>query len=245
MRIKRAINKRVIGMCKRVYRTYSLIELLMVMIVLGVLILLSTRILVSLVKISTATKAKTIARQESKFIETTLYRNFQSVDPDTIRYFDVQNRYFNDGSINSVNPVYTELSASNSSSANEVHFQLLSDHSKTVCFAYFRDISSGHSEPTHYLVRATMPSTSADQDCFSPTIGGVVNNDFRLSFQVLNTGSTNIDDFSVEHIDLAGNQQSGSYFVVNYVITPHKWLTEGNSIVNPDVVRQVVVFNNE
>ena len=105
------------------YRTYSMIELLMVMVVLGVLILLSTRILVSLVKVSTATRAKTIARQESKFVETTLYRNFQSADPDTIKYFDVQNRYFDDGSISSVNPIYTELSAADSTSANEVHFK--------------------------------------------------------------------------------------------------------------------------
>lgn len=242
MAVKQLNSRQIYAKVKRAYGAYSLIELLMVMIVLGILILLSTRILVSLVKISTATRAKTIARQESKFIETTLYRNFQSADLDTVKYFDVQNRYFDDGSISSVNPVYTELSANNSSSANEVHFQLLSDHSKTVCFAYFSDISSGHSASTHYLVRATMPSTSADQNCFSPTISGIVNNDFRTSFQVLNTGSTDIDEFSVEHIDLAGDQQSGSYFVINYVIKPHKWLNEGNSIVNPDVVRQVVVF---
>jgi len=223
------------------YGAYSLMELIIVIAILGILVTVSSRVLVTLIQVSTLTKVKVAMRQESKFIETSLSRNLKSADAESLRFYKVSGRRISGGKIADAGSALTYQNvnpddAAELANVNEIQFALAGNPDRTICYARFEGTPKGSLDTQGFIVRSVIDSqlaTNHPEYCFSDD-----NDLFRQSFQILHMSSVDVTQFDINYIQ---TRPGLGYMTVDFTLRPVYWVGGEDSLLSRDVVRQVVV----
>jgi len=136
------------------YESFSLVEMLITITIIGVVMLISAVTLTSLVKISTVSSNKTRVRTETEFVLELVRRTVRNSNPSDIFVYDsLDERRFNPetstvvntSEVLNVDEVYANGLAENVS-GNEIHFRPYG-YENWICVGYFKsslDDSKGY-----------------------------------------------------------------------------------------------------
>ncbi len=230
-------------------KAFSLIEMIITLAIMAIVMLMATQTLNTMVKVSTITKYKTMARNEMDFsvelvdrllsnsniADVYLYNSSgvrtMSFDPETGNYdIDVTDGYINDGALEGFydTGLFTGLRG------NEIHFRPYG-YSLWVCLGYFRDTADEQAiedgNYTGYFVKRTMTTLpNGHGSCFDLSESP---NDPLL---VLTSEDVDVRDFNITYTQSSSNN---NIFYVDMKMEPIPWVPSSN--IDKSVFRQAIV----
>jgi prepilin-type N-terminal cleavage/methylation domain-containing protein len=215
------------------YEAFSLVEMLITISIMGVIMILSSTVLTTLIKVSTVSSNKTRARNETEFVLELMRRTIRNSDPSDVFLFDSLyaggvGRRFNpeDQTIEgaTLENIYTESLGENEI-ANEIHFRPYGFRD-WVCLAFFKSVED--EEKGYILWTSAEDLTGNHENCFA-----LDPDDSYL--MVLNSEYINISDFEIVY-----TQSSDGNYVISFEITsePLNWYLGQRSPISRSVVRR-------
>lgn len=225
---------------KTKYEAFSLVEMLITITIMGVIMLISSSVLTTLIRVSITGNDKIRARNESEFVLELLRRTVRNSDPSSVFIFDSsvglgERRFDPEGqSIEDDFDLETENVYSSSlpegEKGNEIHFRPYG-YRDWICLGFFKSTIVGQEDRGYILW------TSAED------LGGNHESCFNLSGQesylmVLNSEYINIKEFEIYYT----KSVDGNYYIYFDILSePLNWYMGPGSPVNREVFRQGVV----
>lgn len=223
---------------KEKYEGFSLVEMLITIVIMGVVMLTASTTLTTLIKISTVSSNKTRVRSESEFVLELVRRTVRNSNPSDVYIFNSsavreydpeENVVINsDGSILSpaVTLVYENPLGENEV-GNEIHFRPYG-YDSWICIGYFL---STNDDGMGYILKTSAQSLQDQQEtCFDEdTIKYVI---------ALNSEVVNIKSFDIAYTIL-----EDSNYLIRFDIEaePTQWYLAEGAPVKKTVHRQAVV----
>jgi len=223
---------------KEKYEGFSLVEMLITIVIMGVVMLTASSTLTTLIKISTVSSNKTRVRSESEFVLELVRRTVRNSNPSDVYIFDSHlvrkydpetNAVVNsDGSVSSpaVLQAYDNPLAENAL-GNEIHFRPYG-YESWICIAYF---PSTDDDGMGYILKTSAQNLLDQQEtCFDEDASKYV--------IALNSAVVNIKSF-----DIAYTVLRDSNYLIRFDIEaePTQWYLAEGAPVKKVVHRQAVV----
>ena len=214
------------------YEGFSLVEMLLTIAIIGVVMLISSITLTTLIKVSTVASNKIRARNESEFVLELVRRTVRNSDPSDVYIFDSsQARQYKPDDETFVNdPQYIEGAYSTileeNVSGNEIHFRPYG-YKDWICLAFFR---SSEDPSKGYILRTSAQDLfNQHQDCFGEEAEYLM---------VLNSDYVNINDFVIRY-----TVSNDANYIIRFDIEsePVDWYLGKGAPINKTVYRQGIV----
>jgi prepilin-type N-terminal cleavage/methylation domain-containing protein len=219
------------------YESFSLVEMLITITIIGVVMLISAVTLTSLVKISTVSSNKTRVRTETEFVLELVRRTVRNSNPSDIFVYDsLDERRFNPetstvvntSEVLNVDEVYANGLAENVS-GNEIHFRPYG-YENWICVGYFK---SSLDDSKGYILKNSAPDLWNDHaSCFENNIENA------QYVMVLNSEYVNITGFNIAYTESA---ETNYLIRFNISAEPVDWYLGNGAPVDREVFRQTVV----
>lgn len=222
-------------------KAFSLVEMIITLGILAIVMLISTQTLVTIVRVSSIAKYKTVTRNEIGFaLELTdrllsnsnvtdvyVYDtiNARQYDPETDTIVEVDPGTYNLDEIYSI-----ELAPG--ITGNEIHVRPYG-YSIWACIGYFKDVEDLGDDTKGYLVKRTMRSfDDGHKSCFDTSVS---TSDPLL---VLVSEEVKVNDFKVSYTQ---SPVSNNIFYIDLEMEPVYWLAGSSSTIGRTVFRQAVI----
>jgi prepilin-type N-terminal cleavage/methylation domain-containing protein len=223
---------------KEKYEGFSLVEMLITIAIMGTVMIISSTVLSTLIRVSTVASNKIRARNESEFVLELLRRTIRNSDPSDVyvfrshvpegvspgRSYDPENDVVK-GEVDDA--VYINGLPENEV-GNEIQFRPYG-FSNWLCLGFFRDINDP--EKGYILWTSGYDLRDNHETCFAP--------DNPSSYlMLLNSDYINIKDFGISYMESA----DGNYIITFDILSePMNWYLGPRSIINREVYRKGVV----
>lgn len=218
----------------RKYEAYSLVEMLITIVIIGIVMLIASVTLTTLIKISTVSSNKTRVRTESEFVLELVRRTVRNSNPSDVYIYDSSSARKYDPELNSVIdelganlPTIYGTSLGENQVGNEIHFRPYG-YESWVCIGFF---TSAANPEVGYIVKTTASDlTGRHQNCFT--------NGFTGYLIPLNSEIVDIDNFDIAYTIL-----DDSNYMIRFDIDaePTEWYLSFGAPVRKEVHRQAVV----
>lgn len=227
-----------IKMNKEKYGGFSLVEMLITIAIMGTVMITSSTVLSTLIRVSTVASNKIRARNESEFVLELLRRTIRNSDPSDVyvfrsnvpvgvspgRSYDPEN----DVIVGEVDDAVYMNGLPEGEVGNEIQFRPYG-FANWLCLGFFRDIDDA--DKGYIFWTSGDDLRDRHESCFAP--------DTTSSYlMLLNSEYINITDFGISYMESADG---------NYIITfdihsePMNWYLGPNSVINREVFRRGVV----
>ncbi len=224
---------------KEKYKAFSLVEMLITISIMGVIMLISSSVLTTLIRVSIVGSDKVRARNESEFVLELLRRTVRNSDPSNVFVFNsLEERTFD--------PVYQEIEddipvreeglyvvpLSEGDKGNEIHFRPYG-YRDWICLGFFRAEPTIEGEEGRGYILWTSKEELAGEhkSCFALTGP-------ESYLMVLNSEYINIKDFDIYYTLSA----DGNYIIRFDILSePVNWYMGPGSPVRREVFRQGTV----
>lgn len=216
------------------YEAYSLVEMLITIVIIGIVMLIASVILTTLIKISTVSSNKTRVRTESEFVLELVRRTVRNSNPSDVYIYNSSSARKYDSIDNVVEdelganlPSVYGTSLGENQVGNEIHFRPYG-YESWVCIAFF---SSTLDPEIGYIVKTTADDlTGQHQNCFVQGSSGYL--------IPLNSEIVDIDNFQIAYTVL-----DDSNYMIRFDIDAHpiEWYLGLGAPVRKEVHRQAVV----
>lgn len=219
-------------------KAFSLVEMLITLGIMTIVIMLASQTLVTLLRVSTATRFKVITRNESDFGMDLVEKLLANSNVSDVRIFQTKDdRTYNeeDGVMEDSPQIedFYQLTLQEGVKGNEIHIRPYG-YELWVCIGYFKSSHNDVDENVGYLLRRTVPSLSGNhEECF-----GDVEPTSQYPLLILNSEDVNVNNFMVSYI------RSLSYnniFHIDMEMEPNVWLPSDKSQIEKSVYRQSVI----
>ncbi len=222
-KLKGGLNGRYSGM--------SLVESLITVTIIGVVMLLVSVTLTTLIKASSISSGRTTAREESEFILELIRRTTRSSHSDDIRIYSVEGRSFNVDTGLTVDDETSgyEASVGEGVVGTEIHFRP-TGFDRWVCLGYFPDVVDSE---TGYILMASAQTLGSAADCFD---GSTQN--FLQSMVYLNSPSLAVNLFEIQFFSTQGNNV---LMTIDIEVEPKNWSEGFTGLITPKYFKQAVV----
>ena len=224
---------------KEKYEGFSLVEMLISILIIGMVMLIASTTLTTLIKVSSVSSNKTRVRTETEFVLELIRRTVRNSDPSEVYIYNSEGarKYDPDTNLIVENDDSTLVDAAYSSSlgenvtGNEIHFRPYG-YENWMCLGFFK---STKDDNVGYILKTSAQNllTDGQSTCFA-------DNDSNLSkyIIVLNSSSVSIKSFDIEYTVLEDNN-----YLIRFDIDaePTQWYLGENKLVSRDVHRQTVV----
>ena len=217
----------------KTYRAYSLVEMLITIFIFGIVMLITTQTLTTLIRVSAVTKSKTITRTEADYIIELVDRLFTNSNiADVYIYESSEYREYSEdeglitvGDVN--NPPY-HSSLGEGVSGNEIHFRPYG-YSVWVCLGYFENEDNSRG----YFLKRTLDDEDLDvhEDCFNP-------GDLDNPPIILHADDIDVNNFSVMYIR---SSILNNIFYVDLELEPIYWIPGDRQTIERSVFRNAVI----
>lgn len=224
---------------KKKYEAFSLVEMLITIVIIGIVMLIASVTLTTLIKISTVSSNKTRVRNETEFVLELVRRTVRNSNPaDVMIYNSLDARMFDsENGIVVNNPAIADMSSIYSTpldenvSGNEIHFKPYG-YANWMCIGFFRDIDP-EKQLGYILKTSTQDLWSSAQKCFDGTT-----EDYRMYTIELNSKDVDINSFNITYT----KSTEGNYIIrFDLSAEPVSWYLAKGAPVNREVFRQAVV----
>lgn len=228
------------------YDGFSMVEMLITLLIMGVVMILVGVTLTSLIKASAISSARTLSRNEKEFMFDLIERYIENADPEEILVYDVSGRYVDDtGAIRVYSEFLVAASFANvvlpsSGTGNEIHIRPTGS-SSWVCLAFYPDANYANSSDPDasigYIVKATSDSLTNHADCISSA-----NPDLQESLIFLNAREIDVELFDVRYYRSASENYT---FMIDLGLQPTNWVAGRESKYKPIYRDQLVVSTDK
>ncbi len=223
---------------KEKYEGFSLVEMLITIVIMGVVMLTASSTLTTLIKISTVSSNKTRVRSESEFVLELVRRTVRNSNPSDVYIFDSSDvrKYDPEANIvinNDGNPqspavlqAYANPETENIA-GNEIHFRPYG-YESWICIAYFQSTAN---DGMGYILKTSAPNLLNNQaTCFDEDASKYV---IALNSEVVN----------ILNFDIAYTILKDSNYLIRFDIEsePTQWYLAEGAPVKKVVHRQAVV----
>jgi prepilin-type N-terminal cleavage/methylation domain-containing protein len=225
------------------YEAFSLVEMLITISIMGMVMLISSSVLTSLIKVSTVASNKIRARNESEFVLELMRRTIRNSDPSEVYIFKsnvaigaMPGRKFDPEEQTVTGNVAEEVYAQKNEEGepgNEIHFRPYGFRD-WICLGFFKSTEETEDEDEErgYIVWTSGEDlTGQHETCFAQ--GGQDN-----YTMVLNSEYINIKNFEVSYV-----QSSDGNYIISFEILsePLRWYLGAQSPINREILRQATV----
>lgn len=230
----------------KMYKGFSLIEMLLTIVILTVVMLLVASTLNTVIKVSNTANSKNLARSDVNYIMDQYSRLISNSDLDDIYLYNSANynpnadtysssiRYLGVDA-NGVPVIKTQPDGDldlygiadrpvDGAVGTEIHVRLYG-YPLWTCLGYFRDELNNYG----YIVKTTKADLSDHSTCFEE--GAIIN--------ILHSFSVDATDFSIRYVDIGDDKNS--MFIINAGLTPLYWPVSDAFPVTKEVNRQIVI----
>jgi len=220
---------------KEKYEGFSLVEMLITIVIMGVVMLTASSTLTTLIKISTVSSNKTRVRAESEFVLELVRRTVRNSNPSDVYIFDslgvrkydpVTNVVVNsDGNPQSV--AVAQAYANSGTEGNEIHFRPYG-YESWICIAYFQSTAD---DGMGYILKTSAPNLLNKQStCFEDDVSKYV---IALNSEIVN----------IKSFDIAYTVLKDANYLIRFDIEaePTQWYLAEGAPVKKIVHRQAVV----
>jgi len=221
------------------YEGFSLVEMLITIAIMGMVMLIASITLSTLIKISTVSSNKTRVRNETEFVLELVRRTVRNSNPADVsiynsleaRTYDSANdRVTNNPEIPDISTVYA-LPLGENITGNEIHFKPYG-YVNWICIGFFRDMDPA-SDMGYVIKTSTNDLWDNHDKCFDGTT-----EDYRMYTIGLNSPSVDINSFNIAYTESSG----GNYIVrFDLAAQPVDWYLGESAPVAREVFRQAVV----
>lgn len=222
---------------RKKYEAFSLIEMLLTIAILGMVMLISSVTLTTLIKVSTVSSNKIRARNESEFILELVRRTVRNSDPSdvyiydssAVRSFDAEKEIIINSPTGDIEGTYGTSLLENEQ-GNEIHFRPYG-YGDWICLAYFPSSQEG-SERGYVLRTSAQDLSGSHESCFET-------GDSPTSYLI----SLNSDYIDVNSFNIAYTVSSDGNYIIRFDIEtePVDWYLGSGAPVNKTVFRQGIV----
>lgn len=222
---------------KEKYEGFSLVEMLISILIIGMVMLIASTTLTTLIKVSSVSSNKTRVRTETEFVLELIRRTVRNSDPSEVYIFnsessrkynpDTNLMVDNDGA--NLDTVYS-TSLGENITGNEIHFRPYG-YENWICIGFFQ---STKDENMGYILKTSAQNLLNDQSsCFT-------NNDQDLTKYIitLNSDAVDVNSFDIEYTVL-----KDSNYLIRFDIEaqPTQWYLGENKLISRTIHRQAVV----
>jgi len=181
------------------YEAFSLVEMLLTIAIIGMVMLISSVTLTTLIKVSTVASNKIRARNESEFVLELVRRTVRNSDPSDVlifstqeaRKFNIENMSVVDTGLEDIENVYQAIGETEI--GNEIHFRPYG-YKDWICLGFFE---SSQDSQKGYILRTSAENLSGQHEsCFGSTPYIIVlnsdyvdTNSFNISYTISNDGN--------------------------------------------------------
>lgn len=220
------------------YEGFSLVEMLITIVIMGMVMLIASVTLTTLIKISTVSSNKTRVRNETEFVLELVRRTVRNSNPaDVMIYNSLDARVYNseddvvenlEGS--DLDSVYTVPLGENVT-GNEIHFKPYG-YTNWICIGFFRD-ADPESEMGYVIKTSTQDLWGNAEKCFDR-----YNPDYSMYTIGLNSENVDINSFNIAY-----TESTGGNYIIRFDLSaqPITWYLATGAPVNREVFRQAVV----
>ena len=221
------------------YEGFSLVEMLITIAIMGMVMLIASITLSTLIKISTVSSNKTRVRNETEFVLELVRRTVRNSNPADVsiynsleaRTYDSANdRVTNNPEIPDISTVYA-LPLGENITGNEIHFKPYG-YTNWICIGFFRD-ANPESEMGYVIKTSTQDLWGNAEKCFDRT-----NPDYSMYTIGLNSENVDINSFNIAY-----TESTGGNYIIRFDLSaqPITWYLATGAPVNREVFRQAVV----
>jgi prepilin-type N-terminal cleavage/methylation domain-containing protein len=223
---------------KEKYEGFSLVEMLITIAIMGTVMIISSTVLSTLIRVSTVSSNKIRARNESEFVLELLRRTIRNSDPSDVYVFrshvaegSGEARTYdpeNDVVKGAVDEAVYANGLPEGEVGNEIQFRPYG-FSNWLCLGFFRDFTDP--EKGYILWTSGYDLRDNHESCFAP--------DNPSSYlMLLNSDYINIKDFGISYMESA----DGNYIITFDILSePMNWYLGPRAIINREVYRKGVV----
>jgi len=217
---------------RKKYKGVSLVEMLLAMVVIAAVMILSSVTLVTMIRASTVSAQRTMAREESEFILEFMRRSIRNSDENDIDIYTVTGRVFN--SETDLVEDLEEVGGFESSNdegvvGNEVHFRP-SGFQRWICIGFFVDSDD---DAKGYILKSSMNSNENPQDCFDSS-----KSEYLKNTLVLNSNDIDVNYFNIDYYRTLGENL---LITVELDVEPVHWLVMSETGLKPNYYKRTVV----
>lgn len=227
------------------YEAFSLVEMLITIAIIGMVMLISSITLTSLIKVSTVASNKIRARNESEFVLELVRRTVRNSDPSDVyifktdtaraRTYDPDSGVVINSQLVDIKELYAQKLGENQL-GNEIHFRPYG-YEDWICLAFFessKNIDGMEEEDKRgYILRTTAQDLSgAHETCFQS--GGSYEN-YLIA---LNSDYVDINNFTIAY-----TISNDSNYIIRFDIAsePVDWYLGDGAPIKKEVFRQGIV----
>lgn len=228
-----------INIKKDKYEGFSLVEMLITILIMGMVMLIASVTLTTLIKISTVSSNKTRVRNETEFVLELVRRTVRNSNPaDVMIYNSVDARaYDSENDVVIDDPAVADMSAiyevplGENVTGNEIHFKPYG-YTNWICIGFFRD-ANPDSEMGYVIKTSTQDLWGNAEKCFDGTT-----EDYSMYTIGLNSENVDINSFNIAYTE----STEGNYIIrFDLSAQPITWYLAAGAPVNREVFRQAVV----
>jgi len=221
---------------KEKYEGFSLVEMLVTIVIMGVVMMTASSTLTTLIKISTVSSNKTRVRSESEFVLELVRRTVRNSNPSDVyvystvdlrKYDPNQNTVVDNVAFDPTIKTRYATSLIENEVGNEIHFRPYG-YESWICIAYF---SSTEDDTVGYILKTSAQDLLDKQEtCFDETASRYV---ISLNSEVVN----------VKSFEIAYTMLKDSNYLIRFDIEaePTQWYLAAGAPVKKIVHRQAVV----
>lgn len=218
------------------YEGFSLVEMLITIVIMGMVLLIASTTLTTLIKTSSASSSKTRVRSETEFVLELIRRTVRNSDPSSVYIYNTEDiRVYNPDTNQVINIAGKDIALAYSTSVeenktgNEIHFRPYGFES-WMCIGFFK---SSKDPNMGYILKTSAQNLINDQQsCFENTTNPAGYN------IVLNSSEVDINSFEIAYIV----QKDNNYLIrFNINAQPSHWYLGESTLTTREVVRQTVV----
>jgi len=219
---------------RKSYEGFSLVEMLITIVIMGVVMLTASTTLTTLIKISTVSSNKTRVRSESEFVLELVRRTVRNSNPSDVyvynsgdlrKYDPVNNVVVNNQTADPMIPI--RYGETDNTDGNEIHFRPYG-YQSWICIAYF---PSTQEDGMGYILKTSAQDLfNQHQSCFADGVDRYI--------IALNSEVVNIKSFIIAYTIL-----KDSNYLIRFDIEaePTQWYLAEGAPVKKTVHRQAVV----
>lgn len=226
---------------KNKYEGFTLVEMLITIAILGIIMMISSTVLTTLIRVSIVANDKIRARNESEFVLELMRRTVRNSNPADVyifnslyednvgRWFDPEGEVFVDEG--DLEVAYGTVVGENES-GNEIQFRPYG-YQDWICLGFFETSPEQEDEVRGYLVWSSGKDLVRNhQSCFGDPHGPYG------YLMILNSEYINIKNFEIYYTV----SPDGNYLITfNILSEPVHWYLARGAPVNREVLRQTVV----